>query len=340
MKLTQSRYSRRETRRLDRKDVIMSDNVMTRSRHSTERSGWRKRFVAGVKRSWPWYILMLPAIVAFAIFCYWPMYGILMAFVDYSPTKGILGSEWVGMEHFKRFLNYPDFWVMIKNTLRITLYSLATFPCSIIFALILNEISNLKFKKTVQMVTYAPHFLSEVVLCSLVLLFLDRSVGPVNNVIEALGGTRVDFISNPDYFASIYVWSGVWQGLGWGSILYISALSSISPELVEAAKIDGAGRFRIIWNVNIPGILPTIIITFIMSTGGLLSVGYSKIYLLQNDLNRSASNVLATYTYEIGLLGGQYSYSTAIGLFNTLCNIAILLIVNAVVKKVSDVGIF
>ena len=283
---------------------------------------------------------MLPAIDAFAIFCYWPMNGILMTFVDYSPTKGILGSEWVGLEYFKRFLNYPDFWVMIRNTLRITLYSLATFPCSIIFALILNEISNLKFKKTVQMVTYAPHFLSEVVLCSLVLLFLDRSVGPINNIIEALGGTRVDFISNPDYFASIYVWSGVWQGLGWGSILYMSALSSISPELVEAAKIDGAGRFRIIWNVNIPGILPTIIITFIMSTGGLLSVGYSKIYLLQNDLNRSASNVLATYTYEIGLLGGQYSYSTAIGLFNTLCNIAILLIVNAVVKKVSDIGIF
>ena len=229
---------------------------------------------------------------------------------------------------------------MIKNTLSITLYSLATFPCAIIFALMLNEVRHLYFKKTMQMITYAPHFMSEVVVCSIVLMFLDRANGPLNNTIAALGGTRQAFISNPDYFPTIYVWSGVWQNLGWSSILYISALSGISPELVEAAKIDGANRMQIIWHVNIPGILPTIAITFIMSTGNLLSVGYSKIYLLQNDLNISASQVISTYVYEIGLLGSQFSYSTAISLFNNVANILVLLLANRIVKSISETGLF
>lgn len=229
---------------------------------------------------------------------------------------------------------------MIRNTLSITLYSLATFPCAIIFALMLNEVRQIRLKKTVQMVTYATHFLSEVVACSLVLMMLDRANGPINNLIALLGGERIPFITNPKAFSSIYVWSDVWQNLGWSSILYIAALASISPELVDAARVDGASRMQIIRHVNIPGIMPTIAITFIMRLGGLLSVGYSKIYLLQNDLNLSASQVISTYVYDIGILGGQYSYSTAIGLFNNIVNIICLLIANAVVKRLTDTGLF
>ena len=304
------------------------------------RSGVGKRIVKGLKESWQWYLLLLPAFVYVAIFDYGPMYGLQIAFKNYRPRLGILKSDWVGLEHFIRFVSYPDFWRMIRNTLSITLYSLCTFPCAIIFALLLNEVQQIRFKKSVQMITYAPHFMSEVVICSLVMMLLDRGTGPINNMIEALGGTRIPFISVPEYFSSIYVWSGVWQNLGWSSILYISALSSISPELLEAAKIDGANRFQIIRHVNIPGILPTIAITFIMRTGGLLSVGYSKIFLLQNDLNLEASQVISTYVYNIGLVGGQYSYSTAISLFNNLANILVLLLVNRIVKKVTDTGLF
>ena len=206
-------------------------------------------------KSWRLYLLLLPAFAYVALFSYGPMYGLQIAFRDYRAIDGISGSKWVGLKHFARFIQYPEFWKMIKNTLSITLYSLATFPCAVIFALMLNEVRQVKFKKSVQMITYAPHFLSEVVVCSIILMILDRANGPVNNIIAALGGKRVAFISKPEYFPSIYVWSGVWQNLGWSSILYISALAGISPELIEAAKIDGANRMQVIWHVNIPGIL-------------------------------------------------------------------------------------
>lgn len=303
-------------------------------------SSFGKRLFKRFKQSWQWYLLLLPAFLYVAIFQYGPMYGLQIAFKNYRPRLGIMDSEWVGLDHFIRFLQYPDFWKMIRNTLSITLYSLCTFPCAIIFALMLNELHQIRLKKSIQMITYAPHFMSEVVVCSLVMMLLDRANGPVNNLIEALGGTRSSFITNPAYFSSIYVWSDVWQNLGWGSILYISALASISPEQVEAATIDGANRFQIIRHVNIPGILPTIAITFIMRTGNLLSVGYSKIFLLQNALNLDTSQVISTYVYNIGLIGGQYSYSTAISLFNNLANILVLLLANWIIKKVTDTGLF
>lgn len=293
-----------------------------------------------LKKSWQWYLLLLPALIYVAVFSYGPMYGLQIAFKDYRPSEGIIGSKWVGLTHFFRFIQYPDFWRMIRNTLSISLYSLCTFPCAIIFALMLNEVRQLKLKKTVQMITYAPHFMSEVVVCSLVLMLLDRANGPINNLIELLGGARASFITMPKFFPSIYVWSGVWQGLGWDSILYISALASISSEHIEAAKIDGANRLQIIRYVNIPGILPTIAITFIMRVGSLLSVGYTKIFLLQNDLNLEASQVISTYVYNIGLLGGQYSYATAINLFNNVVNIIVLLIANRIVRKVTSTGMF
>ena len=270
------------------------------------------------------------------------MYGVQIAFKNYKPKLGAAGSPWLDplFKNFIRFVSYPDFWKMIRNTLSITLYALATFPLPIIFALMLNEVKNLKLKKTVQMITYAPHFLSEVVVCSLVLMMLARANGPVNNLIEAFGGERIPFIEIPSAFSSIYVWSGVWQNIGWDSILYISALAAISQEQIEAATIDGANRMQIIRHVNIPGILPTIAITFIMRMGGILSVGYSKIFLLQNDLNLSSSQVISTYVYRVGILNGQYSYSTAISLFNNVVNILILLMANFVVKKVTDTGLF
>ena len=291
-----------------------------------------------IKRYWQLYLLLLPAFVYLLIFRYGPMYGILMAFENFKPKQGILGSEWVGLEHFVRFFNYPEFWTLIKNTLAISLYSLCTFPCAIILALLFNEIRGAKFKKTVQMVTYAPYFLSTVVLCSLVILMVGRD-GPLGRLYAMITGNSVDLLTIPEYFSSIYVWSGVWQSTGWGTIIYLAALSGVSEDLVEAARIDGASRVKIMWHVHIPGIMPTIVIMFIMQVGHILTVGFEKIFLLQNDLNLSASNVLSTYTYQIGLIGGQFSYSTAIGLFNNLANLIMLLLANRITKKISGMGL-
>ncbi|PWM33797.1 MAG: sugar ABC transporter permease [Clostridiales bacterium] len=292
-----------------------------------------------VRKYWQLYLLVIPAIIYVLIFSYGPMYGIIIAFEDFRPKRGYLGSEWVGLEHFIRFITYPDFWKLIKNTLSLSLYSLLTFPCAIILALLINEIKNTKFKKTVQMVTYAPHFLSIVVMCSLVVLMVGRD-GPLGHLYAMFTGKSENLLTIPSLFSSIYVWSGVWQSTGWGTIIYLAALSGISPDLIEAAEIDGANRLQVIRHVNIPGIMPTIVIMFIMSVGGILSVGFEKVFLLQNDLNLGVSNVISTYTYQIGLIGGQFSYSTAIGLFNNIVNIIMLFLANTVLKKVSGTGLF
>jgi len=289
---------------------------------------------------WDMYLLLVPAIFLTIVFSYIPMYGVQIAFKDFSANKGIWGSDWVGLEHFIRFLNYPNFWKYLGNTLRISLYGIATFPLPIIFALLINELNSTKFKKTVQMLSYAPHFISEVVLCGMVLLFLDRNSGVINHVLEALGFARHEFIAEAKNFSTIYVWSGVWQSLGWSSILYISALSSVSTELLEAARIDGATRMGILTRINLPLIMPTVGIMLILSCGNILSVGYTKILLLQNSLNLDASQVLSSYTYEVGLRGGQFAYSSAIGLFNNVCNIILLLIVNTLSKKFSQISLF
>lgn len=292
-----------------------------------------------IKKYWQLYILLLPTLIYVLIFSYVPMYGITVAFQNYKAKDGFFGSEWVGLEHFKRFLNYPGLWEMLRNTLSISIYSLATFPCAVILALLLNELKNPLFKKTVQMVSYAPYFLSGVVMCSLVTMFVDAK-GPIGVLYGAITGNSENLLTIPKYFSSIYVWSGVWQGTGWGTIIYLAALAGVPSELVEAARIDGANRMQVIWHVNIPCIMSTILICFIMSTGSLLSVGFEKIFLLQNDLNLEASRVISTYTYEIGLIGGQFSYSTAIGLFNNIVNIIILFISNKITEKASGVGIW
>ncbi len=300
----------------------------------------KKLTLKSIFHDWRLYVLMLPSLVYLFIFAYIPMYGVQIAFRDFSPRKGIWGSEWVGLEYFKRFIEYPNFKFLMMNTLRIGLYSLATFPCSIIFALMLNEVRSTKFKKSVQMISYIPHFLSTVVVCSMVTLFFNQKTGVVNAIIEFLGGTRTDFLTKASYFEDIYVWSGVWQGLGFGAIIYIAALASVPMEQIEAARIDGAPRLQIIWHVNIPYILPTIIIMLIFSCGGILGVGFEKILLLQNDLNLSRSQVISTYVYEIGIRGGQFSYSSAIGLFNTIINVTILAIVNEIARRFGETSIW
>jgi len=286
------------------------------------------------------FLLMLPAVATTFLFDYVTMYGVQIAFKDYRALQGIWGSAWVGFKHFERFIGFSKFWTLIKNTLTITLYSLATFPIGVILSLFINEMRSLKYKKVVQMTSYAPHFLSVVVIVSMIQLLLGRANGLVNNVIYLLGGKRIDFLSIPEYFPSIYVWSGVWQNAGWNTIIYIAALAGVSQELVEAAKIDGASRLRIIWHINIPAILPTVIILFILSTGGLLSLGYEKIILMQNPLNRPASDVISTYVFDIGISGREYSYSTAINLFNNVINIIIIVCVNKIANRLSGVGLW
>ena len=285
-------------------------------------------------------LLVLPAFIATFIFAYIPMYGVTIAFKDFSFKAGIMSSPWVGFKHFIRFFQYPDLFTMIKNTLRLSLYSLAMFPLNVILALLLNELKNAKFKKTVQMVSYAPHFISTVVLCGMIHLFLARGNGLFNNFMAYIGSERVDFLSKPDNFAHIYVWSGVWQGIGWGSIIYLAALAGVSPELIDSARIDGANRVQVIEHINIPCIMPTIVIMFILNSGYIMNIGFEKILLLQNDLNRTASRVIQTYVYQIGVLGGDFSYTAAIGLFNNIINIIILLIVNKTARELAGVGIW
>jgi putative aldouronate transport system permease protein len=290
-------------------------------------------------RYWQLYFLIIPAVVYLFLFNYVPMYGIVIAFKDYRSNLGILGSKWVGLKHFMRFINFPNFGLIVTNTLRIGVYSLLTFPFSVILALMLNEVHNRTFKKTVQMISYMPYFLSTVVVCSMIRLFLNGKTGVINAIIVALGGEACDFLTVAEFFEDIYVWSGVWQGVGWGAIIYISALSGVPGELIEAARVDGAGRLRIIWNINIPCILPTVIIMLILSCGNVLNVGFEKTFLLQNSLNLSRSQVITTYTYEVGITGAQYSYSAAIGFFNTIVNVVLLGTVNFISKKVSDISI-
>jgi len=291
-------------------------------------------------KCWQLYALILPALISVLIFHYVPIYGLQIAFKNYRPTKGIWGSDWVGAKWFLQFFSYRDFWLIIRNTLSISLYSLATFPCAVILALMMNEVASPGYKKYVQMVSYAPHFVSTVIVCSMLVLFTQYNNGLFNNVRSMIGLERVDIITIPKYFPSLYVWSGVWQNIGWDTIIYIAALSSVSPELIEASKIDGANRFQTILHVIFPSILPTVITMLILSTGHVLSVGFEKVFLLQNSLNMEASRVLSTYVYEMGINNGQLSYASAIGLFNNIVNVIVILLVNFIAKKSSGVSLW
>ena len=285
-----------------------------------------------LKKNWVCYLFILPMLIYVIIFNYIPMYGIQLAFKDYRVADGIWGSAWVGLKHFKTFFESYQFKDLLWNTLSLSLYSLiAGFPMPIIFALLLNYITNVKLKKVVQMVTYAPHFISTVVYCGMILIFLS-SDGVINQLLKLIGIDSVAFLTNPSNFRHIYVWSGVLQNIGWGSIMYISVLTSVDPTLHEAATVDGATRFQRLLHIDLPAIVPTMVIMLIMRAGEIMDLGFEKAFLLQNNINLDYSEIIATYVYKIGIQGGQFSYSSAIGLFNNVINMVLLVVVNKIAK--------
>ncbi|HEY9575702.1 MAG TPA: ABC transporter permease subunit [Lachnospiraceae bacterium] len=293
-----------------------------------------------LKKTWVCYLFVLPMILYVVLFSYLPMYGIQMAFKDYRVADGIWGSAWVGLKHFRTFFESYMFKDLLINTLGLSLYSLvAGFPMPILFALFLNYITQNKLKRAAQMITYSPHFISTVVYCGMILIFLS-SDGVINQLIGLFGGKPLAFLSNPANFRHIYVWSGVMQNVGWGSILYISVLTSVGPELHEAAKVDGASRFQRMLHIDLPSIMPTMIIMLIMRTGEIMDLGFEKAFLLQNSVNLDYSEIISTYVYKVGIQGGQFSYSAAIGLFNNAINLILLLLVNQIARKTSDVSLW
>ncbi|MGE8000705.1 ABC transporter permease [Lysinibacillus sp. NPDC093190] len=297
---------------------------------------WKK----SIRKNWELYLLLAPVILYFLIFHYYPLYGLQIAFKDFIATKGITGSPWVGFKHFERFFDSYYFWRLIKNTVGIGVFTLlVSFPVPIIIALLLNEVKSLRFKKFIQTIVYAPHFLSTVVVVGMLLLFL-KSDGMINQVITLFGGTPIDFISEPAWFKSIYVLSDVWQTMGWSSIIYIAALSAVDPAQHEAAMMDGASKFQRIIHINIPAIMPTIVILFILNVGSVMAIGFEKVFLLQNDLNMVTSDVISTFVYRSGILEAQYSFSAAVGLFNSIINFILLIMVNRIAKKVSDTSLW
>ncbi|WP_040979210.1 ABC transporter permease [Oceanobacillus jeddahense] len=295
-----------------------------------------ERFKKNVLLNWRLYVFLLPAMIYFTIFHYIPMYGVQIAFKDFYATEGIIGSPWAGFEHFQRFFDSYYFWRLIKNTVILSLYQLILFPLPIIFALMLNELKNGAFKKWSQTLTYAPHFMSVVVIVGMLVAFLDPITGMVNHVITYFGGSSISFLTSPDWFRHIFVWSGQWQTLGWGTIIYLAALAGVNPELHEAAKMDGASRIQRIIHINIPAILPTIVVLFILNIGSFMAIGFEKVLLMQNNLNAETSDIIQTFVYQTGLLEGQYSFAAAIGLFDSVINLTLLIIVNQIARKTSE----
>ena len=282
------------------------------------------------------YLIVLPVVVFYILFHYKPMYGLIIAFKNYSPAKGIMGSSWAGFKHFEDFLTNPYFWRLMRNTLTISLSNLIfSFPAPIILALLLNEIKNKAFLRGSQMIMYIPHFISLVVICGMIINFTDID-GVINDLLNVFGIERKAYLNYPQYFVPIYVISDIWQGIGWNSIIYMAALTGIDTSLYEAATIDGAGRWKQTLHVTIPGILPTIIIMLLMRIGNLLSVGYEKVILLYNPLTYETADIISTYVYRKGLLEQNYSFSTAVGLFNSIISFILLIAANTLSKRCGE----
>lgn len=289
------------------------------------------------------YIMLIPMVIFYILFCYVPMYGAIIAFKDFTIGKGIIDSPWTsmwGFGHFIDFIKGPFFGRTFGNTLTLSLgLIICAFPAPIIFAVLLNEIKNPYYKRTIQTVTYIPHFISVMVVCGLLYTFLGRD-GFINDIIVMFGGKRSNLLANPDYFKPIFIISDIWQQLGWDSIIYLSAMVSIDQGLYEAASIDGAGRFRRIIHVTLPGIIPTIVTLFILRMGGIFTIGYEKIILLYNDMTYESADVISSFVYRRGLLESDYSYSTAVGLFNSILNFIVLCITNAISRRVSETSLW
>lgn len=312
---------------------------MTASTPQLPRKSYSKRFLQSVRRNWVLYAFLLPTLIYLFIFNYWPLYGVQIAFKNFKPAKGIWGSEWVGLKNFEKFFSSYMFVDLFRNTILLSVYQLlAAFPFPIILALLINYSISPRLGKMTQMVTYAPHFISTVVLVGMLMVFMSED-GIFNQLLRIMGFNTVPFLSDATKFRHIYVWSHIWQRTGYNSVIYIAALAGVDPVLHEAAIMDGANKLQRIWHVDLPAILPTAIILLIMNTGNVLSLGFEKVYLMQNDLNLGVSEIISTYVYKIGLLNAKYSYSTAIGLFNNVVNLVILLTVNKLSDKLSGTSL-
>lgn len=299
-----------------------------------------QRVVKDFRRNKGIYLMLLPVLLYYAIFHYGPMYGAQIAFRDFTPVRGITGSTWVGLENFKEFFNGIYFWRLLRNTLTISFLDVIFgFPAPIILALLLNEVTNEKFKRFVQTTSYLPYFISVVVVVGLIIDFFARD-GLVNSILGLRGDARIGFMSNPSYYWAIYVGSGVWQTFGYGSIIYLAAISNIDPQLYDAAKVDGAGRFRQLLNVTLPGITPTIITLFILRIGAMLSIGSEKTILMYNPLVYETADIISSYVYRTGVLNGDYSLTAAVGLFNSAINFSLLLMANYISRRRSETSLF
>ena len=295
-----------------------------------ELSTWEK-----IKKQKVLFFMLLPGLLLTFVFKYIPMYGVLIAFKDYNPLRGILGSDWVGFKEFARFLSAPNLGLLVGNTIKLSVYGLLWgFLPPIILAIMLNQLASPRLKRQIQLILYAPNFISVVVIVGMIFLLFSIE-GPVNRILEMVG-ININFMTNPNYFRSLYIGSGIWQGMGWASTLYTATLVNVDPSLVEAAKLDGANILQRIWHIDLPTLKPVMVIQFILAAGNIMSVGYEKAYLMQTSLNLTASEIISTYVYKQGLVSGNYSYSTAVGLINTVINVVLLIIVNKTVQHLND----
>jgi len=301
-----------------------------------ENSGKTVKNLRYMKENYQLYLFILPALLLTIIFKYVPMYGTLIAFKDFNGLKGIIGSPWIGFGNFERFLSAPNFMELLLNTLKLSVYGLLIgFPVPIILALMIHRIKSAGIKKKIQLVLYAPNFISVVVIVGMIFIFLSP-IGPINHLINLFGGNNISFMTEPGYFRSIYIISGIWQGAGWSSIIYLAALSNVGQELLDAAVIDGANIFQQIRHVDLPAIKPIMVITFILAAGSIMGIGFEKAFLMQTSMNITSSEILPTYVYKIGIQMGDYGYSAAVGLFNSVINVVLLLTVNGIVKRLNE----
>lgn len=319
-----------------KKETILENNAMQYTR--------MERLKKDYGRNWRLYLFLVLPLIYIAVFAYYPMAGLQIAFKNYDFTKGIWGSDWIGFDHFERFFSGYNFWSIMKNTISLSLYNLiAGFPLPIIFALMLNSFPGVKFKKLVQSVTYMPHFISTVVIVGMITQLFNTRIGLFGVLYNMIFGTNMpDLLGSASAFQHMHVWSGIWQGLGYSSIIYMAALAGVDEELHEAAQIDGASRIQRVRHIDFPSILPTVTIMLILASGRIMSVGFEKVYLMQNTLNISKSEVVATYVYKVGVAvgGGDFGFATAVGLFDSIINFILLLLVNLAAKKLSNTSLW
>ncbi|NQX61328.1 ABC transporter permease [Paenibacillus qinlingensis] len=311
----------------------------TKAAHAPLPRSNHKRF--GLRNNWDYLIFVIPVVLYFLIFCYGPMYGVQLAFKRFNPIHGIMGSPWIGLDNFERLFNSFQFYRIVKNTLVINLFkTLISFPIPIMLALMFNEMRKERLKKTLQTITYAPYFISTVVFVGIINLFLGGENGYLNHLLGMIGIDSIPFLTNPDYFPGVYIGSDIWRNSGWNSIIFIAALAAVDPQLHESAQIDGASRWKRMIHVNLPCIMPVIVIQFILLMGKMMTLSYERILLMQNSLNMETSEVISTYAYKTGLINMDYGFSTAVGLFNNVINIILLLAANKIAKRYSSSSLF